>query len=150
MYTDVDFSDSYTLDRESVMARKRILLADDHAEMLEEVRSLLDKDYEVIGTVHNGKSLVQAAKELKPDLIVSDISMPEMTGFEAAAKIKASGVDTKLIFLTVQSSSGYLRKARSLGADGYVLKVYTNEQLPAAVQSVLNGTPFFSPQLKAH
>ena len=127
----------------------RILLADDHAEMLEEVRSLLDKDYEVIGTVHNGKSLVQAAKELKPDLIVSDISMPEMTGFEAAAKIRASGLAAKLIFLTVQSSSGYLRKARSLGADGYVLKVYTNEQLQTAVQSVLNGTPFFSPQLKA-
>jgi DNA-binding NarL/FixJ family response regulator len=149
MYTDVESFHSCTLDRESVMGRKRILLADDHAEMLEEVRSLLDKDYEVIGTVHNGRSLVQAAKELKPDLIVSDISMPEMTGFEAAAKIKASGVDAKLIFLTVQSSSGYLRKARSLGADGYVLKVYTNEQLPKAVESVLSGTSFFSPQLKA-
>ncbi len=130
------------------MTRKRILLADDHSEMLDEVRTLLEKDYEIIAMVQNGKSLVQAANELKPDLIVSDISMPEMTGFEAIAKLRAMGIDSKVIFLTVQSSSGYLRKARSLAAQGYVLKVYTSEQLPAAVASVLNGAQYFSPQLK--
>lgn len=132
------------------MSRKRILLADDHSEMLDEVRALLDAEYEIVGIAQNGKSLVQAALELKPDLIVSDISMPEMSGFEAAAKIRALGMDVKLIFLTVQSSSGYLRKARALGADGYVLKVYTTEQLPAAIASVLIGVPYFSPQLRAN
>jgi DNA-binding NarL/FixJ family response regulator len=139
---------SDAISQENFMSRKRILLADDHAEMLDEVRSLLDSEYEIVGTAQNGKNLVQAAKELKPDLIVSDISMPEMTGFEAAAKIRALGMEVKLIFLTVQSSSGYLRKARALGADGYVLKVYTTEQLCTAVASVLNGTPYFSPQLE--
>jgi DNA-binding NarL/FixJ family response regulator len=129
------------------MNRKRILLADDHAEMLEEVRALLDKEYEIVGAVQDGKQLVQAAEELKPDLIVSDISMPEMNGFEAAAKIRSLGLSSKLIFLTVQSSPGYLRKARSLGALGYVLKVYTTEQLPLAIASVLAGNPFFSPEL---
>jgi DNA-binding NarL/FixJ family response regulator len=131
------------------MDRKRILLADDHAAMLEELRALLAADYEVIGAVENGQELVEAAQALKPDLIVSDISMPVMTGFEAAAKIRAAKISTKIIFLTVQSSSAYLKKARALGADGYVLKVYTNEQLPAAISSVLAGTPYFSPQLRS-
>jgi DNA-binding NarL/FixJ family response regulator len=129
------------------MSRKRILLADDHSEMLDEVRALLDQEYDIVGEVNDGKRLVEAAQELKPDLIVSDISMPEMTGFEAAAKIRELGLNTKLIFLTVQSSSAYVKKARSLGADGYVLKVYTNEQLPRAVSSVLMGEAYFSPQL---
>lgn len=131
------------------MDRKRILLADDHAAMLEELRTLLAADYDVIGAVENGQELVEAAQALKPDLIVSDISMPVMTGFEAAAKIRAARIATKIIFLTVQSSSAYLKKARALGADGYVLKVYTNEQLPAAISSVLSGTPYFSPQLRS-
>lgn len=130
------------------MTRKRILLADDHAEMLEEVRALLAADYDIIGAVENGAELVEAARALKPDLIVSDISMPIMTGFEAAAKIREARISTKIIFLTVQSSSAYLKKARALGADGYVLKVYTNEQLPVAISSVLTGTPYFSPQLR--
>jgi len=131
------------------MDRKRILLADDHAEMLEELRALLAGDYDIVGAVENGQELVEAARTLEPDLIVSDISMPVMTGFEAAAKIREAGISTKIIFLTVQSSSAYLKKARALGADGYVLKVYTNEQLPIAISSVLTGTPYFSPQLRA-
>src|SRR5579862_4991206 len=131
------------------MSRKRILLADDQAEMLDELRSLLGTEYEIVGAVENGEKLVQAAKSLKPDLIVSDISMPVMTGFEAAAKIRESGVASKIIFLTVQSSSSYLKKARALGADGYVLKVYTYEQLPLAISTVLSGTPYFSPELRS-
>jgi len=131
------------------MNRKRILLADDQAEMLDELRSLLGTDYEIVGAVENGEKLVQAAKSLNPDLIVSDISMPGMTGFEAAAKIRESGVASKIIFLTVQSSSSYLKKARALGADGYVLKVYTYEQLPLAISTVLSGTPYFSPELRS-
>jgi DNA-binding NarL/FixJ family response regulator len=131
------------------MSRKRILLADDHAEMLNEVRVLLEGDYEIVGTVENGQKLVEAVRALKPDLIVSDISMPVMTGFEAAAKLRELGCAVKIVFLTVQSSSAYLKKARSLGAEGYVLKVYTNEQLPLAIASVLTGKPYFSPQLNA-
>lgn len=129
------------------MGRTRILLADDHAEMLQEVRALLDADYDIVGAVDNGQKLVEAARTLKPDLIISDISMPGMSGFEAAAKIREAGISTRIIFLTVQSSSAYLKKARALGADGYVLKVYTNEQLPTAISSVLTGTRFISPQL---
>ena len=131
------------------MGRKRILLADDQEEMLKEIRALLDTEYEIIGAVENGQQLVEAAQALQPDLIVSDISMPLMSGFEAAARIHQLGLSPKIIFLTVQSSSAYLKKARALGADGYVLKVYTNEQLPLAVSRVLTGTPYVSPQLQA-
>jgi len=131
------------------VARKRILLADDHIEMLDEVRALLNEDYEIVGAVENGQKLLEAAQTLKPDLIVSDISMPVMTGFEAAAKIRALGLPSKIIFLTVQSSAAYVKRARALGADGYVLKVYTNEQLPVAVSSVLVGNSYISPQLKS-
>jgi DNA-binding NarL/FixJ family response regulator len=126
----------------------RILLADDHPEMLEEVRRLLMQNYEIVGGAKNGEELVEAAQGLKPDLIISDISMPVMTGFEAATKIRASGMPMKLIFLTVQSSSAYLKKALALGADGYVLKVYSSEQLPEAVSQVLAGGQYFSPQLR--
>lgn len=131
------------------MTRKRVLLADDHSAMLEEVRVLLGKDYEVVGAVENGEKLVEAAGSLLPDVIVSDISMPVMTGFEAAAKIRQMGIPARIIFLTVQSSGAYLKKARALGVDGYVLKIYTTEQLPLAIASVLAGMPYFSPQLGA-
>jgi DNA-binding NarL/FixJ family response regulator len=141
--------DSFTkLLGDAVLTQERILLADDHAEMLEEVRGLLDHHYEIVGAVSDGKQLFEAAQELRPDLIISDISMPVMTGFEAAAKIRSAGLEAKLIFLTVQSSAAYLKKARALGADGYVLKVYSNEQLPQAVRHVLNGEQYFSPELQ--
>lgn len=129
------------------MAPGRILLADDHLAMLQEVRTLLQQDFEVVGAVENGAALVEAAQQLQPDLIISDISMPQMTGFEAAAKIRAAGLKPKLIFLTVQSSPAYLKKARAVGADGYVLKVFVTEQLRAAVDAVLAGGSFTSPQL---
>ncbi len=131
------------------MGARRILLADDHLAMLEEVQNLLKQDYEVVGCVENGTALVEAAQQLQPDLIISDISMPGMTGFEAAAKIHAAGLHPKLIFLTVQSSPAYLKKARSLGADGYVLKVFVTEQLRCAVDAVLAGESYTSPQLSS-
>ena len=127
--------------------RKRILLADDHAAMLEEIENLLKTDYKIIGSVKDGAALVEAGQRLKPDLIISDISMPVMNGFEAAAKLRAAGVTAKLIFLTVQSAAPYVKKARALGAHGYVLKAYTTEHLPTAVSAVLAGKPYICPQL---
>ena len=132
------------------MGKKRIVIADDHAEMLDEVRRLLEKDYEIVAAVQDGEQLVDAAFEHKPDLVISDISMPVMNGFEAAAKLRGLGLKTDIIFLTVQSTSPYLRKARSLGANGYVLKVYANEQLPLAVSEVLKGGSYISPQLNGN
>lgn len=117
--------------------------------MLEEEQRLLQSDYQIVGSVEDGRALVEAAERLKPDVIISDISMPVMTGFEAIAKIRRSGSQAKIIFLTVQSSAPYLKKARALGAEGYVLKVYAAEQLSLAVSRVLTGSSFVSPQLQA-
>lgn len=130
------------------VARKRILLADDHPEFLDEVRSLLDPDdYEIAAELINGDALAEAIQELEPDLVISDISMPVMNGFECVSKIRSLGFKTKLIFLTVHSSPAYLRKAQSLGVQGYVLKICTTEQLLSAVSSVLAGGTFISPEL---
>ena len=127
--------------------RKRILLADDHATMLDEVSGLLKADYEIVGKVGDGAALVEAAVRLDPDLIISDISMPVMTGFEAVAELRKRARSLPIIFLTVQSASAYLKKARSLGVTGYVLKIHTNEHLPKAVEKVLAGQTFFCPDL---
>jgi DNA-binding NarL/FixJ family response regulator len=130
-------------------AQKRVLIADDHAAMLDEVRRLLKGKYEIVGAVEDGGALVEAAERLKPDVIISDISMPVMTGFEAAARIRAAKINARVIFLTVQSSAPYLKKARALGANGYVLKVYAQEQLAGAVSAVLAGERYVSPQLSS-
>ncbi len=126
--------------------RKRILLADDHGAMLELVSALLREDYEIVGQVADGASLVTEAARLKPDLIVSDIGMPGMTGFAAAVELRKRALAVPLIFLTVQSSPAYVKRARSLGASGYVVKNHTAEQLPRAIKEVLSGGSFFPHQ----
>ena len=133
--------------RSTVLDRKRILLADDHPGFLEEVRSLLDAHHEIAGAVADGAALVDAAQVLDPDLIISDITMPGMNGFEAAAKIRSLGLRSRFVFLTVHSSPAYLRKARSFGVEGYVLKLRAADQLLPAISSVLAGETFVSPEL---
>jgi DNA-binding NarL/FixJ family response regulator len=129
--------------------RKRILLADDHAEFIEDLCVMLGERYEIAGVVADGKALAEAAQALDPDLIISDISMPVMNGFEAASKLRSLGLKTKLIFLTVHSSPVYVRRARLLGVEGYVSKLRTTEQLLQAIASVLDGNTFISPELEA-
>jgi DNA-binding NarL/FixJ family response regulator len=136
----------YILKVEQPVKKTRILLADDQPGMLEEARTLLN-DHEIVGAVENGQMLVESASRLRPDIIITDISMPVMNGFEGAARIRGLGLSSKLIFLTVQSGAAYLRRARNLGADGYVLKTYAPEQLHQAVAAVLTGQSYVSPQL---
>ena len=115
--------------------------------MLDRVRRLLECDYEIVASVNDGIALLEAVQQYKPDVIVSDISMPRMTGFEAADRIRALGIASKLIFLTVQSSAAYLKKARALGANGYVLKIHAQEQLLPALNAIVQGRSYFSPEL---
>ena len=129
------------------MIRKRILLADDHTAMLEKVRALLDRDYDVVGAVQDGNALICAARELNPDVIITDITMPLMSGFAAMSQIRGLGVNSRLIFLTIHSEASYLKEAQRMRADGYVLKAYCYEQLPLAVSKVLIGETYVSPEL---
>ena len=129
------------------MKRPRILLADDDALMLEDIRAALAPHYEIAGTVANGRALVEAALRLKPDLIVLDISMPHLSGINAARRIKTSLPGIKLLFFTMHSSPAYVRAAFETGGTGYVLKSAVLEELLVAVPSVLRGRIHVSPGL---
>jgi DNA-binding NarL/FixJ family response regulator len=127
--------------------RVRVLLADDHAGIVEQAREILEHDYEIVGAVNDGAALVETAQRVQPDVIVSDIRMPQMTGFEAAAKLREMQIPAKIIFMTVHSTTPYVKRARALGADGYVLKIHIHEQLLPAVNAVVSGESYLSPEL---
>jgi len=129
------------------MKRPQILLADDYPPTLEGMCVVLAPHYEVVGTVEDGRPLVEAALRLKPDLIIADITMPHLSGIDAARQIKASLPGIKLLFFTMHSSSAYVSAAFEAGGTGYVLKSGTREELLEAVQSVLNGRIYVSPSL---
>lgn len=126
------------------MKLHRILLADDHAAVLERIRTVLAPHYEIAGTVADGRALVEAALRLKPDLIVSDITMPHLNGIDAAIQIKSSLPGMKLLFVTMHSNSAYVRAALEAGGAGYVLKSAVLEDLLDAAQRVLKGRIYVS------
>ncbi len=128
------------------MKRPRILLADDHSLILKGITGLLETQYEILGTVENGKALVDAALRLKPDFIILDVSMPILNGIDATREIRKSLRSTKLIFLTMHSNAIYLRKALEAGASGYVLKSGAAEELLAAIAAVERGEIYVTPE----
>jgi DNA-binding NarL/FixJ family response regulator len=127
------------------MRRVPVLLADDHVLILEGLKRMLEPRYEVVGAVSDGKSLVDTALRLKPDLIVLDVTMPLLTGVDAARQIHKRLPRTKLLFLTVHANPAYLREALSAGATGYILKSSTREQILGAVTKALAGQTYISP-----
>jgi DNA-binding NarL/FixJ family response regulator len=122
----------------------RVLLADDHAFIREGVRAALRSEYEVVGQASDGRALVEAAERLNPDVVILDISMPLLNGFESAKQIHAIRPSVKLIFLSQHLNPAYLRHALKLGASGYVLKSDTSEELARAVHAVLLGETYIT------
>jgi CheY-like chemotaxis protein len=120
--------------------RPRILLADDDLELLAATGKFLRPEFDVVEMVSDGPSLVEAAFKLRPDVIVTDISMPKMNGLEALRKIHDSLPGIKFVFLTAYDAKGYQREAQSLGAVGYVLKCSLREQLKQALHTAMEGT----------
>ena len=104
------------------MRRPRVLLADDHKIVAEGLRSLLEPEFEVVGTVEDGRALVAAAQKLNPDVIVADISMPLLNGIEAARQLKKGTSQAKIVFLTMHPDVMYATRALEAGASAYVLK----------------------------
>src|SRR5580704_13366477 len=100
----------------------RILLADDHQLVLERVTALLAPIFHIAGVAHNGRELIAEAIRLDPDIIVADISMPEIDGIEAARQLRAAGSRAKLVFLTIHSEEEFVNACVAEGALGYVLK----------------------------
>lgn len=122
--------------------RPRVLLADDNRDMQNVIISLLEPEFDVVGTVANGFELVEAESRLHPNIGIIDISMPVMNGIEAAAEIKKNGSLMKIIFLTVNEDSDFVRAAFETGASGYVIKRQMGADLIGAIKQVLAGGMF--------
>lgn len=127
------------------MKRPRILLADDHTLLLEAFQKLLEPDYEVVGTVADGRALLSAAPKLKPDVIVLDISMPLLNGLDAGQQLKKMMPEVKLIFLTMNEDTDLAAEAFRVGASGYLLKNSAASELQKAIQEALRGRSYVTP-----
>jgi DNA-binding NarL/FixJ family response regulator len=128
----------------SAPQRPRVLLVDDNDEILARARAVLAPAFEVVGTEQDGPSALRAAGVLRPDAIVLDISMPDMTGFEVAAALRQSGSTAALVFLTVHSDEDFVAAARDVGVTAYVVKSRLVSDLLYAVTEALAGRGFVS------
>ena len=127
------------------MTRARILLADDHKEMRDTVEHLLESEFDIVGAVGCGEELLKAESETHPDVCVLDISMPRVSGIQAANQLKARGSCARVVFLTVHEDPDFLHAALDTGALGYVLKSRIVSDLGQAIRNVLCGDLFVSP-----
>lgn len=124
-----------------------ILLADDHQIVRDGLKSLIDKQskLKVVGEASNGREVVRLAGELKPDVIILDIGMPDLNGIEATRQIKAQYPLIKILALSMQSDSRFVAQMLSVGASGYLLKDCAFEELSRAIQTVMDGQTYLSP-----
>ena len=129
------------------MTRPRVLLADDHKIVVEGLRTILEQEFELVGTVEDGRALVEAAETLNPDVIVTDISMPLLNGIEAAQQIKKVTPKVKIVFLTMHPDVTYATRALEAGASGYVLKHAAPSELITAIKEVLTGRIYLTPMI---
>jgi RNA polymerase sigma factor (sigma-70 family) len=130
------------------MKRPKILLADDHAMVVEGLAGILKSDFELVGMVRDGRELVASAEELVPDVIVADISMPSLNGLEAARQLKKSENRAKIVFLTMHADADLAKEAFRSGASGYVLKHSAGGELIEAIREVLAGKVYLSPSIQ--
>ena len=131
------------------MSKPRVLLADDHRIFTEALKALLADEFELAGVVEDGRALVEAARALRPDVIVADISMPVLNGIDALAELKQQDPDVRVVFLTMHRNVAYARRALELGAAGFVLKHSASAELVMAVRAALQGRTFVTPDLAA-
>ncbi|MEP6467435.1 MAG: response regulator transcription factor [Parafilimonas sp.] len=127
-----------------------ILLADDHAVVLEGLRRILGQPgFEVVGAVRDGRALIEAAAALRPDIIITDVSMPSLNGVEAAREIRKQRRPPKIIFLTMRPEVIYAVEAIKAGGSAYVLKSSAGDELITAIREVLNGRVYVTPSIAA-
>jgi DNA-binding NarL/FixJ family response regulator len=130
------------------MRRHTVLLADDHTIVTEGLARLLrDHDFDVVGAVGDGRQLIEAASRLRPDVIVTDLSMPGLSGLDVLARLRAERLDSKVIVLTMHNDANLATVAMRSGASGFLLKESAGEELLAAIRQVLQGRVYLTPAL---
>ena len=127
------------------MNKTSVLLAEDHTIVAEGLKSILEGEFDLIGIVPDGRSLVETAKQLKPDVIVTDISMPLLNGLDAVRQIKREGLPAKIIFLTMHTDIPLATEAFRAGASGYLLKQSASQELITAIHEVVKGHAYVTP-----
>jgi DNA-binding NarL/FixJ family response regulator len=127
------------------MAKPRILVADDHALVIEGFRRILEEDYELVGTSGDGYELLAAAKTAQPDIVILDISMPLLNGINTARQLKKICPTAKIIIVTMHAAADYVRAAFEAGASAYVLKGSAVDELELAIRAVLGGHSYITP-----
>lgn len=130
------------------MKRATLVLAEDHPPIAEQLRELLGEEFDVLAVVAHGEALVKAVRRLRPDVVVTDISMPGMDGMQAARELLAERPGLPVVFITVHDDVTLARAALSIGR-GYVLKASAGDELVEALRVVLSGGHFLSPALGA-
>jgi DNA-binding NarL/FixJ family response regulator len=132
------------------MKQLKILLADDHDVVIAGLRLILAQpEFEIVGVVKNGHELVRAAQDLKPDLIIADVTMPLLNGIEATEQIRKHNRRAKIIFLTMHPDVTYAAEALAAGGSGYVLKNSAGDELPNAIQKALKGQVYLPKSMVA-
>jgi len=127
--------------------RARLLIADDHTLLAEACKNLLEPEFDVVGIVDNGRALLQLASELKPEIIVLDIAMPQLNGLDAGRQIKHLLPATKLVFLTMNMSPEVAAEAFRRGASAYVVKSSAASELVRAIRRAVRSESYLSPDI---
>lgn len=129
------------------MSRPRVLLADDHRMVAEGLRALLSPEFDLVGVVEDGLALLKQAAVLQPEVVVTDITMPQLSGLEALVRLRRELPAIRVVILTMHHDTAYARRALSLGASAYVLKHAAPEELVLAIRAALAHRVFVSPEL---
>ena len=127
------------------MTKPRVLLADDHTLVVEGFRKLLEEEFDLVGTVEDGRALLKTAPTLRPDVVLLDITMPSLNGIEAARQLKKMMPEVKIIFVTMHADPAYVTEGFRAGASGYLLKRSAAAELAQAIQAVLKGQHYVTP-----
>jgi len=131
------------------MTRPRVLLADDHVMIAEGLKRLLADEFDLVGVVEDGRSLVETARRLRPDVVVTDISMPGLNGIEAIHYLKHDNPTIKVVVLTMHQTAAYARRALDAGSSAFVVKHAAPAELVMAIQAALKGKTFIAPSMTA-
>lgn len=129
------------------MKQAHVLLADDHAVVAQGFRSLLEREFKVVGIAPNGRALLDLAQQLQPDVVLMDIGMPLLNGIDAAVQLKKAMPRLKVIFLTMHADRAYVTAAFRAGASGYLLKQSDPSELAFAIREVLKGHIYVTPSI---